>query len=136
MAEVDANLMLLKYQKVLCNWYHQNSLIFYWQHIFYVCWTYFLTYLAFLRIPTVFLFLFLTTCSFICMKQIDFIQGLLKKIIRKLAWFSNFTFYYIDDVLSLSNSKNSIPTFKPAYKGHSREPENMVFMSGCPLDTG
>jgi hypothetical protein len=25
---------------------------------------------------------------------------------------------------------------KPVYKGHSREPENVVFMSSCPLYTG
>jgi hypothetical protein len=25
---------------------------------------------------------------------------------------------------------------KPVYKGHSREPENVAFMSSCPLYTG
>jgi len=27
-------------------------------------------------------------------------------------------------------------TVKPVYKGHSREPENVVFISSCPLYTG
>jgi len=27
-------------------------------------------------------------------------------------------------------------TVKPVYKGHSGEPENVVFMSSCPLYTG
>ena len=27
-------------------------------------------------------------------------------------------------------------TLKPVYKGHSREPENVAFMSTCPLYTG
>jgi hypothetical protein len=31
--------------------------------------------------------------------------GLRKKTEKKLAWFFNFTFRYIDDVLSLNNSK-------------------------------
>jgi hypothetical protein len=31
--------------------------------------------------------------------------GLLKKNEKKLAWFFNFTFRYIDDVLALNNSK-------------------------------
>jgi hypothetical protein len=35
----------------------------------------------------------------------DFIQGLLKKNEKKLTRSSNFTFRYIDDVLSLNNSR-------------------------------
>jgi hypothetical protein len=35
----------------------------------------------------------------------DFIQGLLKKNEKKLARSCNFTFHYIDDVLSLNNSR-------------------------------
>jgi hypothetical protein len=35
----------------------------------------------------------------------DFIQGLLKKNEKKLARSFNFTFHYIDDVLSLNNSR-------------------------------
>jgi len=31
-------------------------------------------------------------------------------------------------------SKNGV--VEPTYKGHSREPENVVFMSSCPLYTG
>ena len=34
-----------------------------------------------------------------------FIQGLLGKNEKKLAWFFNFTFRYIDDVFSLNNSR-------------------------------
>ena len=37
--------------------------------------------------------------------QTDFIQGLLKKNGKKLARSFNFTFHYIDDVLSLNNSR-------------------------------
>jgi hypothetical protein len=35
--------------------------------------------------------------------EADFIQGLLKRNEKKLAWSFNFTFRYIDDVLSLNN---------------------------------
>jgi hypothetical protein len=34
--------------------------------------------------------------------EADFIQGLLKRSVKKLAQSFNFTFRYIDDVLSLS----------------------------------
>ena len=27
-------------------------------------------------------------------------------------------------------------TFKPVYKSHSREPEDVAFMCSCPLNTG
>jgi hypothetical protein len=37
--------------------------------------------------------------------EADFIQGLLKKNEKKLTWSFNLTFCYIDDVLSLNNSK-------------------------------
>jgi hypothetical protein len=37
--------------------------------------------------------------------EADFIQGLLKKIEKKLARSFYFTFRYIDDVLSLNNSR-------------------------------
>jgi hypothetical protein len=37
--------------------------------------------------------------------EADFIQELLKKNEKKLARLFNFTFRYIDDVLSLNNSK-------------------------------
>ena len=37
--------------------------------------------------------------------EADFIQGLLKKNGKKLAWSFNFTFRYIDDVLSPNNSR-------------------------------
>jgi len=37
--------------------------------------------------------------------ETDFIQGLLKKIEKKLVWSFDVTFYYIDDVFSLINCK-------------------------------
>ena len=37
--------------------------------------------------------------------EVDFIQGLLNKNEKKLARSFNFTFRYIDDVLSLNNSR-------------------------------
>ena len=42
--------------------------------------------------------------SFLYSYEADFIQGLLKKKEKKLARSFNFTFRYIDDVLSLNNS--------------------------------
>ena len=48
---------------------------------------------------------FSPTCSFNRMRQIDFIQGLLTKNEKKLAPSFNFAFRYIDDVLSLNNSR-------------------------------
>jgi len=42
---------------------------------------------------------------FIYSYEADFIQGLLKKNEKKLARCFNFTFRYIDDVLSLNNSR-------------------------------
>ena len=42
---------------------------------------------------------------FLYSHEADFIQGLLKKNEKKLALSFNFTFRYIDDVLSLNNSK-------------------------------
>jgi hypothetical protein len=41
---------------------------------------------------------------FLLSHEADFIQGLLKKNEKKLARSFNFTFRYIDDVLSLNNS--------------------------------
>ena len=40
---------------------------------------------------------------FLYLYEADFIQGRLKKNEKKLAWSFNFTFRYIDDVLSLNN---------------------------------
>ena len=40
-----------------------------------------------------------------CTNEADFIQGLLKKNEKKLVRYFNFTFRYIDDVLSLNNSR-------------------------------
>jgi hypothetical protein len=37
--------------------------------------------------------------------EVDFIQGLLKRNDKKMALSFNFTFRYIDDVLSLNNSR-------------------------------
>jgi hypothetical protein len=42
---------------------------------------------------------------FIYLYEADFIQGLLKKNEKKLARSFNFTFRYLDDVLSLNNSR-------------------------------
>ena len=42
---------------------------------------------------------------FLYSHEADFIQGLLKKPEKKLARSSNFTFRYIDDVLSLNKSR-------------------------------
>jgi hypothetical protein len=40
-----------------------------------------------------------------CTNEADFIQGLLKKNEKKLVRYFNFTYRYIDDVLSLNNSR-------------------------------
>ena len=84
--------------KVLWNWYHQHDRVFDWQHICYLCWTCFSTDLWVQTVP-----LFSPTCSFIRMRH--FTQGLLKKNEKKLARPFHFTFRYIDDVLSLNNSR-------------------------------
>ena len=42
---------------------------------------------------------------FLYLYEEDFIQGLLKKNEKRVARFFNFTFRYIDDVLSLNNSR-------------------------------
>ena len=42
---------------------------------------------------------------FIYLYEADFMQGILKKNKKKLARSFNFTFRYIDDVLSLNNSR-------------------------------
>ena len=42
---------------------------------------------------------------FLYLYEADFIQGLLNKNEKKLAWSFSFTFRYIDDVLTLNNSK-------------------------------
>ena len=42
---------------------------------------------------------------FLYLYEADFIQGLLQKHEKKLARSFNFTFRYIDDVLSLNNSR-------------------------------
>ena len=47
----------------------------------------------------------LLTDLFLYLYEADFIQGLLKKNEKKLARSYNFTFRYIDDVLSLNNSR-------------------------------
>ena len=47
----------------------------------------------------------LLTDLFLYLYEADFIQGLLKKKEKKLARSFNFTFRYIDDVLSLTNSR-------------------------------
>ena len=47
----------------------------------------------------------LLTDTFLYLYEADFIQGLLKKNGKKLARSFNFTFRYIDDVLSLNNSR-------------------------------
>ena len=47
----------------------------------------------------------LLTDLFLYLYEADFIQGLLKKNEKKLARSFNFSFRYIDDVLSLNNSR-------------------------------
>ena len=47
----------------------------------------------------------LLTDTFLYSYEADFIQGLLKKNGKELARSFNFTFRYIDDVLSLNNSR-------------------------------
>ena len=49
--------------------------------------------------------LFSSTCWCIYSFAFDFIQGILKRSEKKLSRSFNFTFRYIDDVLSLNNSK-------------------------------
>ena len=39
------------------------------------------------------------------------------------------------DLKSTGGNKGRISTVKPVYDVHSREPENIAFMSSCPLNT-
>ena len=93
------------YTNVLWNWYHQHARVFDWQHIGYLCylwWTCFSTdslhtYGCKLcstsrRLVPLFVWSRLHT-------------GALKKNEKKLARSFNFTFRYIDDVLSLNTSR-------------------------------
>ena len=83
----------------ILNRYLQHARVFDWQHICYVWWTCFST--DSLWVQTV--LLLSLTASFICMRQTSY--RLLKKNEKKLARSFNITFRYIDDVLSLSNSR-------------------------------
>ena len=38
-------------------------------------------------------------------------------------------------ILNFIKRPKYVDTVKPVYKGHSREPENVAFMSRCPLYT-
>jgi len=56
-------------------------------------------------IPTGTNYVLLLADLFLYSHEADFIQGLLKKNEKKLVRSFNFTFRYIDDVLSLNNSR-------------------------------
>jgi hypothetical protein len=56
-------------------------------------------------IPTGTNYVFLLSDLLLYSHEADFIQGLLKKNEKKLVRSFNFTFRYIDDVLSLNNSR-------------------------------
>ena len=89
------------YQNVLWNWYDQHARVFDWQHICFVWWTCFST----VCIPMGTNYAPLLADLFLYSYEADFIQGLLKKNEKKLAKSFNFTFQYIDDVLSINNSR-------------------------------
>jgi hypothetical protein len=90
-------------KKVLWNWYHQNTLVFDWQHICYVWWKFFFQQ----TIGTD--YVALHADWFLYIYEADSLQGPLKKNEKKLAWSFNFLFRYIhvDDNLSLNNCKFS-----------------------------
>jgi hypothetical protein len=85
----------------LWNWYYQHAQFFHWQHICFVSWTCFST----VGIPMG------TNCAplladlFLYSYEADIMQRLLKKNEKKLDRSFNFRFCYIDDVLSLNNSR-------------------------------
>ena len=89
------------YQNVLWNWY-QNVRVFDWQNICDVWWTCFQQTVG-KPIDT--------NCApllavlFFHSYEVDFTQELLKKNEKKLSRSFNFTFRYIDYVLSLNNSR-------------------------------
>ena len=79
------------------NWYHQNP----W--VCYVCLGFFFNRQpAFIRVLTV--FPFSPTCSFIRTNQTSY-RGFYRKNEKKLARSLNSTFRYINDILSINNSK-------------------------------
>ena len=59
---------------------------------------------VFFNIQSIYLWVQTVLLLFLYSYEADFIQGLLKKSEKKLARYFNFTFRYIDDVLSLNNS--------------------------------
>jgi hypothetical protein len=73
---------------------------------------------VFFNIQSIYLWVQTVLLLFLYSYEADFIQGLLKKSEKKLARYFNFTFRYIDDVLSLNNSFLSGP-FCPL-RGRSR----------------
>ena len=90
-------------QNVFLNWYHQNAWVFDWYHICYVWWEcFFNRQSAFLWVLTV---LPSHRLLFLYSYEAYFIQGLLKENEKNLARSFNFTFRYIDDVLSLHKCK-------------------------------
>ena len=87
------------YQQIICNW-HPNARVFDWQHICFVWWTCLSTESVLLWVPTVLLF----SPTFLYLCAANFIQEFLMKN-KKLARSFDFTLCYIDDVISLNNSK-------------------------------
>jgi len=43
---------------------------------------------------------------------------------------------YIEHVVYIKFKVHFVYIVKPIYKGHSMEPENVAFISSCPLYTG
>ena len=87
--------------EMIWNWYHQHARFFDWQHICYVWWTCFSTE----WVPMSTNCAHLLADLFLYSYEADLIQGLLKKNEKKQARSFNFTFRYIDDDLSLNNSR-------------------------------
>jgi hypothetical protein len=90
------------YQKVLWNWYYQYAGVFDWQHICYLWWTCFSTDSRHTYGCKL--------CSSSRLLVPLFVLGRLhtgasQKNEKKLARSFNFTFGYIDDVLSLNNTR-------------------------------
>ena len=91
------------YKNVFWNWYYQHAQVLHWQHILYVWWTCFSQQTVVIPMGTNCAPLLADLCLY--SHEAAFIQEILKKNEKKLARSFNFTFCYIDDVLSLNNSR-------------------------------
>jgi len=90
--------------------------------------------IVYLNIQKSFVFWQITRYCYILQPPTCRVLQLLKEGYIFLHHFGNFPF--AQHVCSSIPAAPGVYTDKPVYKGHSREPENVTFMSKCPLYKG